>query len=218
MYEGVKHIHSLGLLVDANLVIDDVWGDGDERLNALRTYISQLNKLVYYYHSRPDLPRPDLLFHDIKRIFNRRSEEGVKAYCGAGTFMTCWSADETSYPCMRFAPICTSRPLQQINEQSVETVNEKCATCIFDGICPTCEGYNYEINGSCLARTDFHCEFFKLEMIASARLCLLDEKAYLLENEESEYVAEKQKERLQKLLAIKTINDNCKELITELGY
>ncbi len=37
-------------------------------------------------------------------------------------------------------------------------------------MCPTCAGFNWETNGDTAYRTTFHCEAFKLEVLASAKL------------------------------------------------
>jgi hypothetical protein len=39
-------------------------------------------------------------------------------------------------------------------------------------ICPTCQGNNWEANANTSLRTTFHCEFFKREAVASAKLAL----------------------------------------------
>ena len=46
----------------------------------------------------------------------------------------------------------------------------ECATCRLIAMCPTCAGYNWEVNGDSGTRTTFHCDAFKLEVLASAKL------------------------------------------------
>jgi hypothetical protein len=37
-------------------------------------------------------------------------------------------------------------------------------------MCPTCVGFNWQENGDSGVRTTYHCEAFKLEVLASAKL------------------------------------------------
>ena len=174
IYEGVQHLHSFGLPVEPTVVFEDIWGDKISRRTAWRIYSEQLNKLVGFYHTHPKVIRPVLLFRDIQSLYAHDQPKEGRLYCGAGKHLECYAADENQYPCMRFAPICSTRPVHSTALSEVK-VNEKCESCVLERLCPTCQGYNYEVNGSCFARTNFHCEFFKLELLASAKLCLLDE-------------------------------------------
>ena len=45
-----------------------------------------------------------------------------------------------------------------------------CTNCRLVSLCPTCAGYNWQENGDSGLRTTYHCEAFKLEVLASARL------------------------------------------------
>ena len=209
MYEGVKHIHDLGFSVEPNIVFENVWGSDSERQKAVKTYAQQLEKLVVFYAANPNIQRPRLLFHNILGLYGRPKEKMKRAFCGAGRHMTCYAADGQQYPCMRFAPICTKHPLQDI-EKGDKRWNKNCDDCVFEILCPTCEGHNYEVTGSCFSRTDYHCEFFKLELLASARLCFLDEMTHSqsANSNDTEFNRENLN-LLRKYLAIKFINDQC---------
>ncbi len=209
MYEGVVHIHSLGLPVEANVGFEDMWGDECSKRTALRVYAQQLDKLVWFYHTHPELIRPGLLFRDVLRLY--APDEPRRLYCGAGKHLVCFAADGRQFPCVRFSPICSSRPVDP-GQFSIRRVNEKCEKCVFERLCPTCEGHNFEVTGSCFARTDFHCEFFRLELLASAKLCFLDERERLpLEGSNADSERENLT-RVRKLLAIQAINDLCAPL------
>jgi sulfatase maturation enzyme AslB (radical SAM superfamily) len=56
-----------------------------------------------------------------------------------------------------------------VNRQKVWKPKE-CEECKFINICPTCVGYNWQLNRDTGARTTFHCDEFKLEVLASAKL------------------------------------------------
>lgn len=45
-----------------------------------------------------------------------------------------------------------------------------CAECKLILSCPTCAGFNWEVNKDTAIRSTYHCEAFKSEVIASARL------------------------------------------------
>jgi uncharacterized protein len=208
MYDGVVYIHSLGLPVESNIVFEDVWGDEDSRRAALLVYAEQLDKLVAFYAANPGLTRPKMLFHNVLGLYVTDAIDGKRAFCGAGEHLFCYAADGKEYPCMRFAPICTTRPLDNI-AQSPRTPTAKCESCVLERLCPTCEGHNYEMNGSCFARTDYHCDFFKLELLASAKLCLLDDARESAAADGGQAAERDNLIRLQKLMAVRAINDLC---------
>jgi uncharacterized protein len=217
MYEGVVHIHSLGLPVEPNVPFEDIWGDEDSKREALRVYAQQLSKLVSFYHTHPEFVRPRLLFRNILGLYKPDDPRRQwRLYCGAGKQLVCYTADQREYPCARFSPICSARRVAP-DSFSVGRVNEKCGKCVFEKLCPTCEGYNFEVTGSCFARTDFHCEFFKLELLASARLCFLDEREQLVQRGAQSLSEREKLTRARKLLAIQAINDLCAPLLESLS-
>ena len=170
VYDGIVSIHNMGLRVEANVVFENVWGDSEDELDALRVYYKQLEKLVQFYHENPDLKRPYLVSRKIIALFDS-GYRYRKYFCGCGEHVTCWTADGVQYPCMRFTPMCTPRPIQDLSMSS-DGVNTKCVSCPLERLCPTCEGYNYEATGSCFNRTTFHCDFFRLEPVSYTHLTL----------------------------------------------
>lgn len=211
IYDGIKYIHSLGLPVEANVVFENVWGNEEEKQKVLQVYAEQLNKLVLFYFKNPHLPRPGLINKNIMSLYERR-HPGDSMFCGAGRHLKCWTGEGEEFPCMRFAPISTSNILRD-KELSKDHLNKKCQKCIFERLCPTCEGHNYEVTGSCFNRTDFHCEFLKLEILASAKLLFLENKEHLINTDLSLYTKEDNLNRMRRILAIKLINDLCRQSI-----
>jgi len=92
-------------------------------------------------------------------------------FCGAGHGMVTVDVDGTIYPCHRFLPFCTGRaaPEKPVNTHT-EWKPEKCARCKLVPSCPTCVGLNYQENGDPAIRTTYHCEAFKLGILASCKL------------------------------------------------
>ena len=88
--------------------------------------------------------------------------------------MVAIDVDGTRYPCHRFMPWVTHKPAPEENVNCQTAWKpETCVDCKLIPSCPTCAGYNREINGDTGHRTTFHCESFKLEVMAS---CLLEWK------------------------------------------
>lgn len=82
--------------------------------------------------------------------------------------------DGSSYPCHRFAPWVTKKPApkDKPNRQK-EWGPDKCKSCKILTSCPSCAGFNWEINGDTGIRTTYHCEAIKTEFLATAKLCAL---------------------------------------------
>ena len=47
---------------------------------------------------------------------------------------------------------------------------EECANCKIIHSCPTCAGFNWEVNGDTGIRSTYHCEAHKLEVLAAAQI------------------------------------------------
>ncbi|MEN6464474.1 MAG: radical SAM protein [Syntrophaceae bacterium] len=210
VYEGVLHIYSLGLQVDFDVVFEDVWGDAEAERRAVRTWAEQLDKLVPFYFAHPELRRPMVLTRNLEHLFTRTTTE-KRTFCGAGKYVTSFTPDGIEYPCFRFAPIAVGEPLLDVfSAPGLE--NEQCAKCPFEKICTTCEGHNYSVTGSCFKRTAFHCNFFKVSLLACARLLMLDHPGDLSGPPEGES-KEEQLNRMRRLLAVRAVNDLCSPVL-----
>lgn len=169
--EGIKNIHSLGLLVEANVVFEDVWGTKEEKEAILDEYARQLELLVEFYTENPHLTVPRIVNKYLPVVL--KSDLGHShRYCGAGKYMVAYTPDGESYPCHRFTPLGSRRPCNNPykGEQKIAITPEKCEKCFINSICPTCQGFNWEEHQNVDSRTTYHCEFIKLEVMASAKL------------------------------------------------
>lgn len=205
-YDGIVHIHSLGLPVEPDVVFEDVWGDEESEKRAVRSWARQLDRLVEYYFAHPELHRPNLLNRAFHRLFT--DANGPKrTFCGAGKYLVAYASDGTKYPCFRFAPLCAPQPLYDILA-TPDVENEKCASCAFDRICPSCAGLNYRVTGSSFHRTSYHCRFFMVSLLASAKLLRLDHPEDLSPSIREQSQEEKLM-RMRRLLIMRTVDDLC---------
>jgi len=187
-----------------------VWGDADSERRAARVWAEQLDKLVSFYAMHPELPRPTALSRDLELLFAKPTPK-KRTFCGAGKYITSFTPDGTEYPCFRFSPIVVREPLADVFS-APDVENEQCAQCAFERICTSCEGHNYAATGSCFNRTNYHCLFFKLSLLATAKLTLLDHPDYLGQAPEGQS-KEEQLRRMRKLLAIRVVNDLCGSIV-----
>jgi len=174
--DSVIELEEMGLHFTANVAFEDFWGDEEQKQRLLQIYENQLARLVEYYTERPHLfpvepiltAVPDYLgFSDsgesMKKDFDR--------YCGAGNEMVAVDVDGKIYPCHRFFPWISGcpTPMEPVNCHSTWKP-DNCANCKLLLSCPTCAGYNWEVNRDTSFRTTNHCESYKLEVLASAKL------------------------------------------------
>lgn len=167
--QGIIEIIEMGLLVEANVVFEDVWGSGEARRQRLRTFARQLDRLVEYFTDRPDLDPPRLVSLGIADLENNRPRPDAK-WCGTGDYMVAVDVDGAEYPCHRFTPYGSNNAEETHKTQGVATVQSECATCPVVGICPSCHAYNWEVTGDMYKRVGYHCDFMRLQFHATARL------------------------------------------------
>jgi len=209
LYDGVVHIHSLGLSVEPDIVFENIWGDYTTKREAVCEWINQLDLLVNFYSENPQLRRPRLLKRNLLELFNDDPESYT--FCGAGKHTMTITANGNEYPCFRFAPVAVNLPLSDLSAlEGVE--NALCSTCPFEHICQSCEGHNYLESGFPFYRTTYHCEFFKISLLASAKLMLFDHPEDLLEAPEHQSV-EQMLRRTARLLAIRMVDEFCTPVV-----
>ncbi|MCP4215891.1 MAG: radical SAM protein [bacterium] len=211
--DSIIHLEETKVYYTANIVFEDIWGDEHQKRKLLEIYEGQLSRLVDYFAERPKLypptPMLDVLpehlgladsLDEIKKEFTR--------YCGAGHEMKVVDVDGKEYPCHRFLPWVTNRPAPEMpSNRQTRWQPDKCADCKLILSCPTCAGFNWEINGDTGNRTIFHCEAHKLEAMASARLEAI--RLQQLSNEDLEDLSPEEISRTYKrLTAILDIIEN----------
>jgi len=170
--DSIIDLEELGVLFSANVVFENIWGTPEQKAELLETYRQQLERLVEYYLCHPDLVPATLLNRRVEMInVGRPAGEECIRWCGAGHEMMVIGVDGGRYPCHRFMPWVTGRevPTGPVNHQA-SWRPEMCTNCRLVALCPTCAGYNWQENGDSGLRSTYHCEAFKLEVLASARL------------------------------------------------
>lgn len=174
--ESVIELEEMGIQFTANVAFENFWGNEQKKEELLKIYEKQLSQLVDYYVAHPGLfPVYTILdvvpeYLDLP-VLNTQTEDNIVRYCGAGHAMVAIDVDGNEYPCHRFVPWITGKPAPKdlANRQSAwQPV--KCADCKLIHSCATCAGFNWEINGGTGIRTTFHCEAYKLEVLASTKL------------------------------------------------
>ena len=167
IYEGIKNIENMGLKFSANVVFEPIWGDKYSKQKYLIKFAEQLDLLVNHYIENPNIEIPIFLSLPIKLILNKNNSE--HKWCGSGVSMCCYDPDGRRLPCHRFSRFSTNKIYE--GEKSIgQSIYTKCDNCIFIDACPTCAGYNWQINGHPESRTSYHCEFIKLQFLATAKL------------------------------------------------
>lgn len=174
IYDGIIHIQSMGLTVAANVVYEPVWGEGEIRKKYLIQFARQLELLVDYYAEHQSAEVPNLLSLPIRLLTEPQTQD--KDWCGSGKNMRAYDIDGRVLPCHRFSRACT-RKIYEEGRSVGPRVRNQCDDCRFASACPTCAGYNWEKFGHPRSRTDFHCEFIKLQLLATAKLIFLRNKS-----------------------------------------
>ena len=177
--DGVIELEEMGMLFTTNMAFENHWGDEENKSTLREMYEHQLSRLVDYYVEHPLLYPVSPILTAIPEYlvipsFEEMNTKEIKRFCGAGHEMAAIDVDGTRYPCHRFMPWITKKPAPKENVNCQNAWKpESCANCKLIPSCPTCAGYNWEINGDTGHRTTFHCESYKLEVMAS---CLLEWK------------------------------------------
>jgi radical SAM protein with 4Fe4S-binding SPASM domain len=163
----------------SNLVFENIWGDFDHKQKLLNIYSDQLEMLVNYYVERPNLFPAFILSFKPEEIFHLEQSLNSKIdylrWCGAGHEMVAINTDGSYAPCHRFSEWITGKPVPIGNSCNRQTTwkPEKCASCQLLNVCPTCAGFNWQDNNDSAIRSTYHCEAFKLQVQAAAKLCAL---------------------------------------------
>lgn len=173
--DSIISLEEMEIPSTANVVFENIWGAPEQKIALLKVYEQQLDRLVEYYTTHSEL-FPALLL-DRRLEYVLRSDESVPhlredtRWCGAGIEMLMFDTNGNQFPCHRFSPWVTGRPAPaiQVNQQK-QWKPDKCAECRLVEMCPVCAGFNWQENSDPEIRTTYHCEAFKLEVMASAKL------------------------------------------------
>ena len=157
----------------SNIVFENIWGTPEQKSVLLDVYAQQLERLVQYYAAHPDLYPARIVDVKIEHLTqDRHSKEGenyIRA-CGAGHEMVAVNVDGSRSPCHRFGSWITGKPIPNGANYQKTWGPKKCAECRLINLCPVCAGFNWQENGDSSIRTTYHCDSFKLEVQASAKL------------------------------------------------
>ncbi len=207
MAEGIIKLETMGLKFTANLSHEDMWDNRKEKL--LEIYEEQLSLLVDYYASNTEIEPvkpildsfPEYLGLDKKEQMGRGKE--FAKYCGAGFHILAVDIDGIEYPCHRFIPWISGNPAPG-REKFQETTwkPQECRECKLLYSCPSCVARNWSHNNDFGYRTTFHCEFFKLEVLASAQLQAIKIQGLLDNNSLTVEEANKQKMKLDAIFEL----------------
>jgi uncharacterized protein len=177
--DSIIELEEMGMNFTANLAFEDFWGDNEKKKRLLDIYEEQLDRLINYYVMRPHLSPVSPLLDAVPEyiglpVSSEQKEKDCRRFCGAGHEMEAVDVDGKLYPCHRFFPWVTGYPVlkQPVNQQK-GWKPEECARCKLIDSCPTCVGFNWEINGDTSIRTTYHCEAYKLEVLASSKLAAI---------------------------------------------
>jgi uncharacterized protein len=172
--DSIIELEEIGIAFNANLVFENIWGTPEQKSVLLSTYEQQLDRLVDYYAARPDLFPPLMLDRHLEAIYQPSARPvggDCVRWCGAGHEMVVVGVDGSRAPCHRFMPWVTGRPVpQELVNRQASWKPDKCGECRLNILCPTCAGFNWQVNGDSGVRTTYHCEAFKLEVQSAARL------------------------------------------------
>jgi uncharacterized protein len=204
--KSVIHLENMKINFNGGIVLEDIWGDGRKKKLLLEKFEEQLTILVDFYKNRPELyPSPplfpiipDYLGMPDSNADRLKKEQEIVRFCGAGFEMITIDVNGKRYPCHRFLPLCAGKPIPKmpVNRQ-IRWKPETCEKCKLISSCPTCAGFNYQINGDTSIRSTFHCEAYKLSLQASCKfeaIRLMNMKASdlkKLSNEEKKYYKRK---------------------------
>jgi uncharacterized protein len=173
--DSVIELEEMGLFFNANIAFEDFWGSPEQKEKLLDIYNEQLMRLVDYYSRHLQLFPVSNILDSLPEYlsipeFGQKREKDCTRFCGAGHEMVLVDVDGEVYPCHRFLPWVTgkSAPKSLVNIQT-HWKPDKCQKCKIVTSCPTCAGFNWEINGDTGIRTTYHCEAHKLEVLASAK-------------------------------------------------
>jgi sulfatase maturation enzyme AslB (radical SAM superfamily) len=180
VYDSILNIESLGLCPSANVVFETIWGELDNKKECLREFSHQLELLVEHYVHNLNLKIPNLLSLPIHKLLILSPSDEDCRWCGSGLHMRAYDTDGRELTCHRFSCFCSNK-IYEGSKSIGPRMSTECDQCMYITACTTCRGYNWQVYGNPDSRTNYHCEFIKLQMLATAKLQYLLNKS-LIEN------------------------------------
>lgn len=186
IYDSTMYLwYDLNIIdLNMNVVFEDLWGTRQEKVELLKLYDQQLEKLTRHIIDNKvwNIPKyqsilgsnhiPQYNLHP-NQNFTRFSP---KAYCGAA-IMRSIDVDGGIYPCFRLSPYSLNEPSpfrmdKSLTDESSRALNmfnaydaapKKCLECPIMSSCSMCVGGAWEEKKSIFWRTTHHCEFQKIQ-------------------------------------------------------
>ena len=165
IHDSILHVMGSGLRVAANLPLEDIWGEPAQKAAHLEEFQSQIERLVEFFGSHPELPVPSIIDLPVGPMVSERDRG--RSWCGAGRNMIAVESDGTRLPCNRYDRMSFD---QGLFARPKGPLANACADCVLMPACPTCEAHNWETNGHPGNRTSFHCEFIKIQLWGTAQM------------------------------------------------
>ena len=166
--ESIIHLWEIGItLVSANVVFEDVWKPGDDKI-----FEEQLRELADYVLDNRLWNKYSVRFFDPNVGFQMSEKDREVNYCGAGNMMA-FDTEGNLYPCIRFLDFCLTsknesgsacigncntgidinklRPFESLSTIGIN--DEECNNCEIASGCASCSGMNYDDTNK---RTIYH--------------------------------------------------------------
>lgn len=178
IHESIIHLWNLGIKnINANVVFEDVWEDGDEQIyeQQLMSLADDIISNEYYKEHRCSLFNRDI-GHPVKDDGN---------WCGSGK-MLCVDTEGRFYPCMRFTAFSLAdkearsvgsvetgintnllRPFLSLRLSAQSSID--CMACDIGSGCAWCQAANYDYadTPTIYQRAVFICKFHHARVIAN---------------------------------------------------
>lgn len=183
--DSIIHLWSLGIkTVMANIVYEDVWKDGDDRI-----FEDQLNLLADYVIDNNLWDKFSVRFFNPNIGLPLSKFNLERNVCGAGVKTVAFDCDGEIFPCIRFLDFCmngeNSKSIGNISSGVVpdkikafssltvkSCMDNECSECDIAQSCDFCTAYNYLASKehTIYERTKYNCKMHKANVRANNRL------------------------------------------------
>lgn len=178
IFDSVKYLFSLDLIVYMNTVFEDCWLPGDDTL-----FYDQLVKLADWMIESGKWKTNYVSLFDFRFVDNSLKLSNNN-WCGSGKMLHI-STDGKFYPCTRLAPysmqyrkegfeigdIVNGYNYEKVSAfLNLTKVDQSCSTCMnceAESGCAWCTGWNYDKYGSIFKRATAICSMHKARVLAN---------------------------------------------------